>query len=83
MLVALKYDVIFGQQKKTVVVGAALVNISKFSYSCVKMVLLFNVTFFFKAKEFVVCVKAPRTSCWKPILLCFCILSEPSCEKKK
>lgn len=60
MLVALKYDVIFGQQKK--IVGAALVNISKFSYS---WVLLFNVTFFLKAKEFEVCVKASRTSCWK------------------
>lgn len=46
---------------KIVVGGAALVNISKFSYSCVKVVLLLSVTFFLKAKEFEVCANTPRT----------------------
>lgn len=55
--------------KKIVVVGAALVNITKFSYPYVKMVLLLNI-FILKAKKFEVCANASRAFCCaKPILL--------------
>lgn len=69
ILAVLKCDVIFGQQK-IVVVGAALVNITKFSYPYVKMVLLLNIIFILKAKKFEVCANASRGFyCAKPILL--------------